>query len=595
MFFNLATELCKVSDFSSLLKQFKKTPITKEFIEWLKSRDAELLKYIFTFLCFAKKFEYIDESFQATAFRGWLSVEERLRNTVLPEWLSDVRKLALTLDKLDKSKFKPHFGPKHVAEKGVLHPWTKYDMLYLDKGDRSLLHSLVGNGKYHMIIRGLSTTVAEKPVARGSFVAKDLTKDRSMAMEPNKTMLFQQGFRHVFEDLISNSWLSRFIHLHDQSFNQFGAWLGSCDQSLATIDLSAASDSLSIKLLRRIFPNHLRHPLEVTRTPVINFLGEEFNVEKYAPMGSALCFPIQCITYALIVLYAYMLYFARLYGGDHQGRLLSAYLANPKRFLSEYILGDFDFLQEDEERLQPFLCYGDDLVVDSRVYDIVVELLMACGFECNLSKSYTGSQAYRESCGEHYWNGDCITPYYLRIHDFSFTSCNSNMFASMIAMINAAFIHKRKHLRKYLISILRSSLPSWSDQLLYVSLEDSPRYPSGIITTNPNNMHLVYRYNHIPSRDEYDDTRFPPTEVKDWHTGLNRGEIRYLGTRSRVEPVNLRHSEFERYSYIREVDRQREGHVSDFTDVDHSPGISEQYLGWVWAPLGGRMAYVPME
>jgi hypothetical protein len=55
--------------------------------------------------------------------------------------------------------------------------------------------------------------------------------------------------------------------------------------------------------------------------------------------------------------------------------------------------------------------YGDDLIVPTECYPLLVEVLVALGFVVNLTKSYhTGP--FRESCGKDYFRGTDVRPYY---------------------------------------------------------------------------------------------------------------------------------------------------------------------------------------
>ena len=72
------------------LSEFGDTPIFREYHQWTKTYDHELLRYILTFLFFGKKLSYKDSTLDETALRGWYQVEERLKQHVLPPCTSNL-------------------------------------------------------------------------------------------------------------------------------------------------------------------------------------------------------------------------------------------------------------------------------------------------------------------------------------------------------------------------------------------------------------------------------------------------------------------------------------------------------------------------
>lgn len=100
------------------IEEFKDTPIFKEYHEFYKTRDPLIFKYISSFLLFGKKYYYEDDTFNETAFRGWLEVEDRLRTTEFTDrYLDDIREIITwMLRYFDDTSFLPKHGPGAVAE-----------------------------------------------------------------------------------------------------------------------------------------------------------------------------------------------------------------------------------------------------------------------------------------------------------------------------------------------------------------------------------------------------------------------------------------------------------------------------------------------
>lgn len=209
-------------------------------------------------------------------------------------------------------------------------------------------------------------------VAKLVFVPKQAGKDRTICMEPAWLQYLQQGVRLQLSSFTHQGWhpLSKFTDLSDQTVNQRlcaeAIW-----HSLATIDLSNASDSVSWRLIRRLTERiPLGRYLLGSRSTSTLIAGEVVSFDKFAPMGSALCFPIECILFASVVELAYRMH----YGQASKGHLSGCSV------------------------------YGDDIICPSEIFHLVVQILVSIGFVVNPTKSFS-SGAYYESCGVEYVHG----------------------------------------------------------------------------------------------------------------------------------------------------------------------------------------------
>jgi len=111
-------------------------------------------------------------------------------------------------------------------------------------------------------------------VVRGSklsFVPKNDKISRCICVEPTLNTWFQLGLGHILEERLK----SRFnIDLSTQQFvNRNLARLGSITDGLSTIDLSSASDSISIKMCQWALPPDMFRQLLFARTPVVEVQG----------------------------------------------------------------------------------------------------------------------------------------------------------------------------------------------------------------------------------------------------------------------------------------------------------------------------------
>lgn len=167
-------------------------------------------------------------------------------------------------------------------------------------------------------------------------------------------------------------WISRRlrsfgIDLTNQALNQELARKGSIDGSLATLDLSNASDTIATELVRRLLPPDWFQLLMDIRSPHYLEKGEWHENHSFSSQGNAFTFPLETLIFWAL------------------GKVTC------------------DFIH----------VYGDDIICDTASYHDLVELLEVCGFTCNLEKSFA-SGPFRESCGADYINGVDVRPIYYK-------------------------------------------------------------------------------------------------------------------------------------------------------------------------------------
>jgi hypothetical protein len=215
---------------------------------------------------------------------------------------------------------------------------------------------------------------------RLSFVPKTSEISRSICTEPTLNMFLQKGIGYVLE-----RWLmERFkINLSSQpNLNRRLARLGSINGSFGTIDLSSASDSISLLMLREILPAELLGWLELARSPKVTFPGGNVS-ELYmvSSMGNGFTFPLETLLFSTIVLACY--------------RVLGI---SPKY---------------DRSGPANWAVFGDDIIVRKDAYDFVIKALRLFGFTPNDQKSFNSGE-FRESCGGDYFRGADIRGVYCK-------------------------------------------------------------------------------------------------------------------------------------------------------------------------------------
>lgn len=267
--------------------------------------------------------------------------------------------------------------------------------------------------------------------AKVVLVPKDSRGPRLISCEPLEFQWIQQGLMRAIVKHVENHafWDRRKtkpgvkwnIHFTDQQPNQFGALLGSKTGRYATLDLNEASDRVSCGLVHLLFPEPLKTVLFNCRSLSTRLPGErELVLHKYAPMGSALCFPVLALTI---------------------WSLLSA--GAPDAYTRDRIL-----------------VYGDDVVVPTAYAENAMKLLEAFGLKINHAKSCTKG-FFRESCGTDAFAGVNVTPVRLRTV-WSSSRC-PHVYESWISYANS--LHSRRYYKTYehivqrLISVYRE-IPS---------------------------------------------------------------------------------------------------------------------------------------
>lgn len=499
------------------IPEFQDTPIFKEFLEFRKdTSNFTLLRYILSFLNFGRKLYYEDEHFHVKALRSWHETEERLRGLQLDP--TDVKILRHILNEVFNNWVFPCFLPSHgggkVSQVGISSPNEKnqaianhprISRMINDLARRMGLDEHVFYPEY--MVPDSTPSIEE---ARVKFVPNTWKKSRTICMEPIIFQWAQQGVRLVYEHYIRSApLLKSAVTIHDQSNNQDGALFGSDVNYVDTLDLSSASDSVSWTLVKGIFPPKVCKLLAATRTVYVDTReGEPVRVEKFAPMGSALCFPVQSTIYTAIIIACIL---------EHamgRERLLEVIdTLNVGREVRELV---FDHYTYQTNKLQPYRVYGDDIICDTRITSLVIGMLRRCGFIINVDKSFIGDQKYRESCGKHYCDGNDVTPFYLKTKVIGRKVSIASL-ASVIDACNRAlefgYLNLRRHLKNFILyyPIVNHKQDSKGRNSILFSSNEDDSY--AILCNGPRNNHLrkrCYEVGHVLTDKDIsnNDTRF---------------------------------------------------------------------------------------
>jgi hypothetical protein len=177
--------------------------------------------------------------------------------------------------------------------------------------------------------------------------------------------------------------------------------------------------------------------------------GQLIDLKKFAPMGSALCFPIETIIFAAI---------CRLVTREHG------------------LASDFSV-------------FGDDIIVPTQCAPDVMTILEELGFRVNRDKSFYRSDCwFRESCGTEYCDGFDVTP--MRVSRKYNHKQRDIQTTGLIDLANAAYTKDFRNLRQFFLRKLRE----YGMTPLFA--------PTSLVADNYTNYHALRRWNHDLQRIE---------------------------------------------------------------------------------------------
>jgi len=293
---------------------------------------------------------------------------------------------------IDEWKIVPKHGPGATADR--LRGNAKFDQAEWTTRLEKIFPAgefLLPNWRYGDVLERVTfLEPGQERACQLTAVPKTLKTPRLIAIEPTCMQYVQQGISERLVEYLekgSDTLFPWLVGFSDQGPNRQFAANGSLDGSLATLDLSEASDRVSNQLVLEMtnrFPS-LLEGIQACRSRKVDIPGYGVQrLAKFASMGSALCFPIEAMVFATLIFIG-----------------IEKELNRPLTLLDVHRL---------KGRVR---VYGDDIIVPVDYVHSVVEVLENFGFRVNHDKSFwTGK--FRESCGEDYFDGWNITVTKLR-------------------------------------------------------------------------------------------------------------------------------------------------------------------------------------
>ncbi len=296
-----------------------------------------------------------------------------------------------TLGSYDPGMWRFRHGPGAVSE--VTGPSNKY--CWKNWSDRLELEFPIADYGFHSYASWADRchrdeiSGSKEPYSRMVAVPKSFTKPRLIAMEPSEHQWCQQNLWHYFSKRTRSSWIGSFVRFNDQTLNQELCTLGSRTGTLATVDLSAASDRVSCHFVGQFFRSNSKvlNALRSSRTHYVKQLltprvPELFDLRKFSTMGNACTFPVESLSFLAIAIAAVL-----------TERKLPLTLNSVRTIVGEVAV------------------FGDDIVIPTDSRELMVEALEVLDFKVNDSKSFWTGR-FRESCGVDSYDGVNVTPVY---------------------------------------------------------------------------------------------------------------------------------------------------------------------------------------
>lgn len=299
--------------------------------------------------------------------------------------------LHLLFDGYDLGAFTPRQGPGAVARREKYA--AKFTWEYIPLRTAQVFGPEYFYPDWDRRIKEFADLKSDEIPTRVVTVPKDSRGPRVISAEPKELIWLQLGVMGRIYDLVESHPLTRgYVNFRDQSINGRLALVSSKTQEWATLDLAEASDRVPLHLVEAIFPEDvLRYLLAARSKYTMVPTGRVLKLNKFAPMGSALCFPVLAlVTWAVL----------RAHG-------LTCYV------------------------------YGDDIIVKRGETQLAIDALTRVGLKVNKDKCCSEG-FFRESCGIDAYKGIDVSP--VRIRTVWESRRSPAVYASWLSYANSLYL-----------------------------------------------------------------------------------------------------------------------------------------------------------
>lgn len=402
---------------------------TRSIFDHASGSNPEKHSLVSQWVNFDVKITVDDPSIVEAALVDYIKAEEEMEWWVYPDLSEYSEIIAEWFSTYDRTYAVPRHGRGATYETGKnarIH--TKYAKMRLPWDLEQHLRNEWGLPLPH----AWSCDAYDCRRSRLICVPKTATKRRTISAEPAALQWAQQGVRRAMVHSIESAPSCR-VYLRNQEFSQAFALKGSICGEYATVDLSAASDSVTVDLVSRLFAGvpDLRDDLLLTRsyeTELEN--GVVVPLSKFAPMGSATCFPVESVVFACICEKV-----IRSRRKDH----------SPSHY-------------------RDYVVYGDDIVIRESYLPDLERELSALHFKVNRKKTFGGYSVtpFREACGIEALEGQDVTPLRLSrrlcIEGTGTISCSPGVLSAWTDLANRAYMYSYANLRELALRMIKQSL-----------------------------------------------------------------------------------------------------------------------------------------
>lgn len=269
-------------------------------------------------------------------------------------------------------------------------------MLEEDLHWSSIILGTVPEGPFSL----LKTNFVINEACRVETVAKNAKTNRVIAIENRANSFLQKGVGGFLRDRLRRVG----VDLNNQAINQTlaaKAW----EWNLATLDLKAASDTISIEAVWLLLPFEWAEYLNSVRSRyAVMPNGDRIVLEKFSSMGNGFTFELESLIFWALA-----------------------------QSVSDFGSG------------QQVSIYGDDIICSQDDATELIELLNHVGFETNDDKSFLNG-VFFESCGKHYFQGRDCTPAFQKepiSDDLSIVRASNRLLRLAVRMCNGMGVDKR--------------------------------------------------------------------------------------------------------------------------------------------------------
>lgn len=218
-------------------------------------------------------------------------------------------------------------------------------------------------------------TIAPKLVPGNRFVLvpKNAKTHRGICIEPHTLSCIQLCVGSILSQVLGNIGITKEVA---QMVHGRLAREASLGRGLCTIDLKAASDTIAWELVKLLLPTDWFEFLASLRCDNTLVEGEWIEVEKFSSMGNGFTFELETL-----VFYALSRAASDLVDGPYQSTVA---------------------------------VFGDDIITSSASSKLLLDSFNFLGFTVNQSKTFIGNDGFNESCGQDFFKGVAVRPFFLK-------------------------------------------------------------------------------------------------------------------------------------------------------------------------------------